>query len=941
MQSNNLLPNPFIPALHQHLVQWPARTSGINVDGTKYYTQPDLAASQAEKKLWKLGDDGDRYHRAKILRPLPQSVGNAVATVYKDRYRTDNKKKEKNTAQRRANQFLTGIYNRHLAKKLATLCQNPLIYKTSEMIVEDEYLDMTFGRAPELKGLNQQSRDAHQDYLYCLLEMFDTVGLMPVKKASNDEDARIIYFDDGTINLKLPQSDNHEADSRHLQNFWNRTDNELRDYSFDMVRIVYQFMLRLISAGENEFSEDKLLIRMYYLMCALPNQMGIREKYQNIKFENFTAEHAEIGISRFLCEKWWLRKLRKVHRQKHEEIAIACGVVHNGTQCYVSNSTYRYYQQREIETSKVLSEMVAYNEDTGQEVPLPKLIEKSVANPTIRRHELMTRMRGCEDFAKDHDHAGLFITVTAPSRYHATSTKTLFGKKTVVANPKYDGATPDQTNKYLNHVWALVRNALGKFDIKPYGFRVVEPHEDETPHQHYMLFCDHSQKARIVEVFNYYGLKVDGHEAGAKKHRVTIVHIDPKKGSATGYIAKYISKNIDGFQSDGKEIDGDSYGNKASEAAKRITAWRKCWGIRAFQPFGQPSVTVWRELRKFNGDEKSNKREQLTADIRFAHNAHVITYLKLKRLDKNGTGEVAVWRDKMTLEKKATYNAHVIAYLNRQRPINTCSDNIIEKARMWADTGHWDKYIESMGGVNISRTLRPLWILKDHEPQQNRYNEAVPNKSIGVRSDTGFIVTSGEKWTLHIKGDSPYNSDAAKGLRALQSLSARRADALKLAGTAVTRSAVNNCTDGAPDHPKNSIDQHDTPTNSGNPPTFRPFFDYPAPPQIVENKNIIEKTAIEDQPIAEMLLNHGINEHLIAGTIRRLNTGQTVRLNGTQGYKIYHTPDGGRAIFKCILQDPGEDWFDDPEDESQTTQTMSKTEIQNLFDLTPEKENAA
>jgi hypothetical protein len=909
MPSTHLLPTPFIPALHQHLVQWPVRTSGFNLDGSKYFTKPDLNASQAEKKLWKLGDDGDRYHRAKILRPLPQSVGNAVATVYKERYRTDNKKKEKNTAQKRANQYLTGIYNRHLAKKLATLCQNPLIYKTSEMIVEDEYLDMTFGRAPELKGLNKKSKEAHQDYLYYLLEVFDfietRVGLTPVKTASSDEDARIIYFDDGTINLKLPQSDNHQADSRHLHNFWNRNDNELRDYSFEMVRIVYQFMLRLITAGENDYSDTQLLIRMYYLLCALPNQMGIREKYQSIKFENFTAEHAEIGISRLLCEKWWLRKLRRVHRQKHEEIAIACGVVHNGTQCYVSNSTYRYYQQREADNRKVLAEMVAYNEDTGQEVPLPKLIEKSVANPTIRRHELMTRMRGCEDFATQHDHAGLFITVTAPSRYHATTTKTLFGKKTVVANPKYDGATPDQTNQYLNNVFALVRSGLDKFGIKPYGFRVVEPHEDETPHQHYMMFCDHAQKARIIELFMHYGLQVDGHEAGAKKHRVTIVHIDPKKGSATGYIAKYISKNIDGFQTDGKEIDGDSYGNKASEAAKRITAWRKCWGIRAFQAFGQPSVTIWRELRKFNSED------------------------------------VSQWREKVTATKKQPCSAHVVAYLHHIRPVKTCGNEIIEKARMWADTGHWDKYIESMGGVNISRTRRPLWILKDEEPKQNRYKEAVPNKAIGVETYGASIITSGEKWTLHKKGESPYHTDAAKGLRALQSLAARSADALKQAGTAVTRSAVNNCTDSATDESKNSQTQHDTPKNSGHPPAFTPLFDYPAPPQLVENKNIIEKTAPDDQPIAELLLNHGLNEHLIAGTIQRLNTGQTVRLNGTQGYKLYHTPDGGRAIAKCTLQDPGEDWFDDPEDDEPITQTLSKQQIQSLFDLNPQEETAA
>jgi hypothetical protein len=49
-------------------------------------------------------------------------------------------------------------------------------------------------------------------------------------------------------------------------------------------------------------------------------------------------------------------------------------------------------------------------------------------------------------------------------------------------------------------------------------------------------------------------MREDGNEPGAQEHRFTVTPIDEKFGSATGYIAKYISKNIDGYGMDG-ELD--------------------------------------------------------------------------------------------------------------------------------------------------------------------------------------------------------------------------------------------------------------------------------------------------------------------------------------------------------------------------------------------------
>lgn len=195
-------------------------------------------------------------------------------------------------------------------------------------------------------------------------------------------------------------------------------------------------------------------------------------------------------------------------------------------------------------------------------------------------------MASFEAYADKRADVGEFYTVTCPGRMHPRLQKS--GGK----NSNFDGSSPRDGQTYLCRQWARARSALKRAGISMYGFRIAEPHHDGTPHWHLLLFMAPDEVETVRTILHRYAFQTDPDEPDEEQDRFRAVRIDRTNGTATGYVAKYVSKNIDGFglPETAQRADTD-------KPAIRVDAWASTWGIRQFQQIGGPPVGVWRELR--------------------------------------------------------------------------------------------------------------------------------------------------------------------------------------------------------------------------------------------------------------------------------------------------------------------------------------------------------
>ncbi|MGR5093754.1 replication endonuclease [Vibrio maritimus] len=384
-------------------------------------------------------------------------------------------------------------------------------------------------------------------------------------------------------------------------------------------------------------------------------------------------------LARLLDEGIWRRAIDKQTIAAFENARRAAGMVSPHISPYASISACEWLKIRQ-ERQREWLELMAIESVEGDVVEMSQVHESSQSNPVNRRHELMTRIAGCQEYADSNNHAAIFITMTAPSRFHRLTKRGEYW----IENTHWDGGTPKDAHAWLSMSWNRFRAWAGRHDLTYYGMRVVEPHQDGTPHWHGVFFMPLEQMPVFIRMLQEYQFQRDSDELyfknGDPKHRAMKARFEAKmldgtEGGAVAYLAKYISKNVDGFGLEDLS-DLDNKKAKLQDTVKNVTSWSRTFCFRQFQFQKTPSVTVWRELRRI-----SDEQEYCT----------------------------------------------------------------FEKARRAADAGFFSAFFDYMGGHRLSQSMRPITTKK--EAKENKYGE-ITERVIGLRGSGLEVLTHEIEWKL-------------------------------------------------------------------------------------------------------------------------------------------------------------------------------------------------
>jgi hypothetical protein len=246
-------------------------------------------------------------------------------------------------------------------------------------------------------------------------------------------------------------------------------------------------------------------------------------------------------------------------------------------------------------------------------------------NPEKYFAEMNNRINSIFEYAKELNLYPVFITLTAPSKYHKIDR---LGQLKI---------SPNQTAKDLTQIFNrftglnVFRKLKKETGNSLMYFRVYEPHKSSVPHLHAMLFLP---KDYILEVKNkYYEYFTDKVKWGNNKKSIDFKYTwYNSAGGAVAYIMKYVTK---------------TFKNTNDKSIQYASYWYLKHNIRRFlcsRNLKLP-ITIYRKVRYFfdqNSSYLEVSKKYRDNSIKRIFNDNTYSYMKYN-IELGEVEEVILW----------------------------------------------------------------------------------------------------------------------------------------------------------------------------------------------------------------------------------------------------------------------------------------------------------
>ncbi|HBA6895960.1 TPA: replication endonuclease, partial [Escherichia coli] len=217
------------------------------------------------------------------------------------------------------------------------------------------------------------------------------------------------------------------AERDHYARLPGMNDKELKKFAARISSQLFMMYGELSDAwvdahGEKEsLFTDEAQAHLYGHVAGAARAFNISPLYwKKYRKGQMTTRQAYSAIARLFNDEWWTHQLKGQRMRWHEALLIAVGEVNKDRSPYASKHAIRDVRARRQANLEFLKSCDLENRETGERIDLISKVMGSISNPEIRRMELMNTIAGIERYAAAEGDVGMFITLTAPSKYHPT-----------------------------------------------------------------------------------------------------------------------------------------------------------------------------------------------------------------------------------------------------------------------------------------------------------------------------------------------------------------------------------------------------------------------------------------------------------------------------------------------------------------------------------------